>query len=203
MGDENLTAAPGTSASTLTCNVCLRNFKSKSQMTNHTLRFCKGPPGAPGPIDPSHLPCPFCTRAFPTLIGLQQHKRHTHPVEYNNEMETAAQGTAGYIKWSLAEVEDMARIELAFRGKHVNQHISRAMDRTLYSIRRKRRTEHYLGVLTRLREEQTAALRKDSFARPRRGKPVSSPFLDRDLTPGAPTTSNTFKTRLQTNVDSI
>ncbi|CAH8288841.1 unnamed protein product, partial [Heterobilharzia americana] len=57
-----------------------------------------------------NYPCDLCGRSFKTKIGAGQHKKHTHPVEYNSE-KLAKLKRVGGKSWST--VEDDSLLELA------------------------------------------------------------------------------------------
>lgn len=57
---------------------------ANSSLTGHIFPTNGGDPRVP--LHANLFQCPYCVRSLQSKIGLRQHKRHMHPIEYNNEV---------------------------------------------------------------------------------------------------------------------
>lgn len=98
--------------------------------------------------------CEICRRPFDTSRGLGQHKRLGHPVEYNREIVVERVKP----RWSEEEMEMVAREEVkAIRSgvANMNQHLQSVFpERTLESVKGKRKSEAYKNMVKRLVDEE-------------------------------------------------
>ncbi|KAL9977721.1 hypothetical protein ACROYT_G015159 [Oculina patagonica] len=103
------------------------------------------------------LQCPECPRAFVSMRGLSQHRRHRHPIEYHRGNIPTARQKA---RWDQEELILLARSELRLLDagvKNINQRlVGITPGGTLGAIKGVRRGRAYREVLDLLR------LRSDS-----------------------------------------
>lgn len=131
-----------------TC-ICLKEFATETGLKQHIRRkYCKGPPN-----DRNELECHICHGIFDTYIGVRQHLRLAHPIEYNKELEkeSAPKNYAGR-GWTTDQVLMMARKEVTYTGRFINNFIKTELfpDRSIESIKSKRRTDEYKDLVISL-----------------------------------------------------
>lgn len=95
-------------------------------------------------------------------MGLQEDRRQAHPAEYNLSLE--AEATSGNRRklWSHLEVGQIAALEAAYDGPKlgVNKYLATKLDRTLESVKGKRRCTEYKELVSKLLSERE---REDDF----------------------------------------
>lgn len=131
--------------------VCGKEFATLAGTKQHIRRgHCRGPEADAGNV------CQYCNITFGTFIGLRQHQKQSHPVEYNLALEEKYLDPAkDYRHWTEEEVIRLAKAELAFDGHFINQHLlSLYPERSLESIKSKRRSKEYKEFITSLRLEK-------------------------------------------------
>lgn len=96
---------------TYECRKCAWRSPNSHSISCHVPK-CRGrarvPSGDPG------IACDLCEARFATEVGVAQHKRHVHPVEWNKVRLERRGARGGGIKatklWSVAEVETLIRL---------------------------------------------------------------------------------------------
>lgn len=105
-------------------------------------------------LEEMHI-CTMCERPFRTRNGLGQHIRRSHPVEYNEGINVERVKR----RWTEEETDQIAREEVrAIRNGivNMNQHLRSVFaDRSLDSIKSKRRSQEYKDKVNALIEQET------------------------------------------------
>lgn len=130
--------------------VCGKNFATDAGIKQHLRRgHCRGPEP-----DVDNV-CQFCDTAFATYMGLRQHQKQRHPVEYNQQLEEKTfDSVREHRIWTDEEVIRMAKAEVAFNGRFINQHLLTVFpERSLESIKDNRRAADYKEFVATLRDE--------------------------------------------------
>lgn len=105
----------------------------------------------------NNFECELCDRTFTTKIGLSQHIRLTHPVEYNARINVERVKP----RWGEEEMDRMASEEArAIREggvRFMNQHLHAIFpERTLGSIKSRRKSDEYKARVQRLSNSEQA-----------------------------------------------
>lgn len=135
------------------CPVCHREFASMAGVRQHKRLMHPDEDR-----DLNEYNCPECDHGFEKLSGLQQHRRRSHKHDYNADMEAEADSNRSYDVWGALETHDMAKIELSYKGRWINQHLAEKMPhRSLESIKNKRKQESYRMMLKQFQKDKEEA----------------------------------------------
>lgn len=102
--------------------------------------------------------CDLCRDAsFATKMGLSQHRRQAHPVEYNSEIRVGKKKA----RWSGEEIRllaaEEARASMDSNVRFMNQHLFNAFpDRSLEAIKKQRQSTQYKALVSELKNTELA-----------------------------------------------
>lgn len=93
--------------------------------------------------------CPDCNNKYPTQQSLQQHRRQTHPQEYNRDGELAAAGARR--AWSDLEVKKLSEAEAQLEKDpcitFLNRELANMFHRTIDAIKGRRKQPAYRALM--------------------------------------------------------
>ncbi|KAK9877308.1 hypothetical protein WA026_017700 [Henosepilachna vigintioctopunctata] len=106
---------------------------TKKNLQDHQRRYCRGP------VEPDEETiCKECGREFTTYIGMRNHYRQAHPIEYNDEMYEEAHSKRSNDAWTDGDREEMAMAEARYNSEILLDHLALITRRSKEAVRKKR-----------------------------------------------------------------
>lgn len=134
----------------LTCQ-CGKLHRTLAALKQHVRYYCRG-----APPTGQDLVCQVCGATYNTFMGVRQHMRHAHPEELNRAREEADRRVVQ--PWTTMEETEMARAEIAYKGRIINKHLHDLFPhRSSEAIRAHRRSASYLALKDRIASMGEAA----------------------------------------------